>query len=104
MTENNLLAAEPVQAPAVYAESYEAVLAERDEYRRDVCLTAQTLAALLKDLGILQPDGSYTAPKPRKLVATITTSLMGGSDMADRFGYLVQLAPLIEKYSHMASE
>ena len=84
-------------------EDYEQLKKERDQYKADINLTASNISKLLKDLGIISPDGELQFSFG-SLTRTLQGVLFNPKKAETKFSYLSELAPIIKNYATLNEE
>lgn len=80
------------------------VLSLNDELRGDIRLTAEKITELLKVIGLVdKKTGKFKGDKSmrgviREIPSIIAGLMIGGGDLEEKFAFLKELAPLLEKY------
>ncbi len=75
-----------------------ALVNERNEAVEDIGVTVANITRLLKDLGVMQPDGKI-AFSMKVLSRTIQRMLFSSDTMTEKFSYLADLDPMLKKYA-----
>lgn len=85
-------------------EYYYALLAQNKELLSDIGLTAIKLTELLKVIGLVdKKTGKFKGDKSmrgviRQIPTLISGLMLGGGNLEEKFAFLKDLAPLLEKY------
>ena len=72
----------------------------REELLTDMQSIARALRQTFQALGMLNPETQELQPNVRNLMKMLPALLSG--QMADKFQFLADLKPLLDKYQHLA--
>lgn len=78
------------------------LLAAYQEQQADLKLLKDNIYKVLTELAIVNPDGTLRGkPDMKSLMGTAMQLVMNPGKLADKFSFLTELTPLIEKYKDL---